>query len=215
MDTNLAFQEDIREEMLNGRPVLMSPRPTTDHNRISFNIAKIFDTYLNSLTPLTKKKDCAIISHRISNFERYWQCMNYTELAIQLVDMRASAPQIKMERTMSQIARGEILALNYLAANGNRAYPKDMSKALMLTTARIAAILKSLEGQEMITRTTDPTDSRQVIVCLTEKGVDLVEERRTDMISLVAKMLEALGEEDAKAYVRIQTRLIELGDIWR
>ena len=35
------------------------------------------------------------------------------------------------------------------------------------------------------------------------------------MISLVAKMLEALGEEDAKAYVRIQTRLIELGDIWR
>ena len=67
----------------------------------------------------------------------------------------------------------------------------------------------------MITRTTDPTDSRQVIVCLTEKGVDLVEERRTDMISLVAKMLEALGEEDAKAYVRIQTRLIELGDIWR
>lgn len=141
--------------------------------------------------------------------------MNYTELAIQLVDMRASAPQIKMERTMSQIARGEILALNYLAANGNRAYPKDMSKALMLTTARIAAILKSLEGQEMITRTTDPTDSRQVIVCLTEKGVALVEERRTDMIGLVAKMLEALGEEDAKAYVRIQTRLIELGDIWR
>lgn len=46
MDTNLAFQEDIREEMLNGMPVLMSPRPTTDHNRISFNIAKIFDTYL-------------------------------------------------------------------------------------------------------------------------------------------------------------------------
>ena len=141
--------------------------------------------------------------------------MDYTELAIQLIDMRASAPQIKMERTMSQIARGEVLALNYLAANGNRAYPKDMSKALMLTTARVAAMLKSLEGQDMITRTPDPADSRQVIVCLTEKGVDLVEERRTDMISLVAKMLEALGEEDAKAYVRIQTRLIELGDIWR
>ena len=116
---------------------------------------------------------------------------------------------------MSQIARGEVLALNYLAANGNRAYPKDMSKALMLTTARVAAMLRSLEGQDMITRTPDPSDSRQVIVCLTEKGVALVEERRIGMIHSVAKMLEALGEEDAKAYVRIQARLIELGDVWR
>lgn len=141
--------------------------------------------------------------------------MDYTELAIQLIDMRAAAPQIKMERTVSQIARGEILALNYLTANGNRAYPKDMSKALMLTTARVAAMLKSLEGQGMITRTPDPSDSRQVIVCLTEKGIAMVEERRAGMIHSVAKMLETLGEEDAKAYVRIQARLIELGDIWR
>ena len=141
--------------------------------------------------------------------------MDYIELAVQLIDMRATVPQIKMERTMSQIARGEILALNYLAANGNQAYPKDMSRALMLTTARVEAMLKSLEGQGMITRSPDPSDSRQVIVCLTEKGVALVEERRTGMIHSVAKMLEALGEEDAKAYVRIQARLIELGDIWR
>ena len=125
--------------------------------------------------------------------------MDYTQLAIQLIDMRASAPQIKMERTVSQIARGEVMALNYLAANGNRVYPKDMSRALMLTTARIAAMLKSLEGQGMVTRTPDPADSRQVIVSLTEKGVTLVEERRTGMIRSVAKMLEALGEEDAKA----------------
>ncbi|MGC2872088.1 MarR family winged helix-turn-helix transcriptional regulator [Ihubacter sp. mB4P-1] len=141
--------------------------------------------------------------------------MNYTELAIQLIDMRACAPQIKMERAMSQIARGEILALNYLAANGNRAYPKDMSRALMLTTARVAAMLKSLERQDMITRTPDSADNRQVIVSLTEKGISLVEERRTAMIHSVAKMLEALGEEDAEAYVRIQAKLIELGDIWR
>lgn len=141
--------------------------------------------------------------------------MDYTLLAIQLIDMRASAPQIKMERTMAQIARGEILAMNYLAANGNQAYPKDMSRALMLTTARVAAMLKSLEDQGMVTRTPDPADSRQVIVSLTEKGFTLVEERRTRMIHAVSKMLEALGEEDAKAYVRIQAKLIELGDIWR
>lgn len=141
--------------------------------------------------------------------------LDYTQLAERLIDMRTRTPQLKMERTMSQIARGEVLALNYLAANGNQAYPKDMSKALMLTTARIAAMLKSLEGQGMVTRTPDPADNRQVIVSLTKKGAALVEERLSGMIHSVAKMLEALGEEDAKAYVRIQAKLVELGDIWR
>lgn len=85
----------------------------------------------------------------------------------------------------------------------------------MLTTARVAAMLKSLEGQDMITQISNPSGSWQVIVCLTKKGIALIEERRTEMIHSVAKMLEALGEEDAKTYVRIQARLIERGGIWR
>lgn len=141
--------------------------------------------------------------------------MNYNELAEQLVNMRASMPQMKMERAMSQMTRGEILALNYIAANGNKVYPKDISKALMLTTARITAMLKSLEDQQLITRTPDAADSRQVIVELTETGVSVVEERRSALVKAVAKMLEFLGADDAKAYVRIQKKLIETGDIWR
>lgn len=70
--------------------------------------------------------------------------MDYIELAVQLIDMRATVPQIKMERTMSQIARGEILALNYLAANGNQAYPKDFSMAATLAVVSIRALLISL-----------------------------------------------------------------------
>lgn len=141
--------------------------------------------------------------------------MDYIELAEQLVNMRASMPQVKMERAMSQMARGEILALNYIAANKNKVYPKDISKALMLTTARIAAMLKSLEKQKLIIRMPDTADSRQVIVELTEAGASIVEERRGAMIKAAAKMLESLGAEDAKAYVRIQKKLIETGDIWR
>lgn len=141
--------------------------------------------------------------------------MDFYELAKQLFDIRASMPQIKMERTLHQRAMSEVLALNYLAANGNKAYPKDISKALMLTTARIAAMLKTLEKRKLITRTPDPHDSRQVIVELTESGTAMVEERRRETIQTTAKMLEALGEEDAKAYIRIQKRLVELGTIWR
>ena len=38
MADNLAYQEEIRDEMLNGRVVLMSPRPAVNHNRVIGNI---------------------------------------------------------------------------------------------------------------------------------------------------------------------------------
>lgn len=47
MNTNLAYQEDLPEELIDGEFVAMSPRPTTLHNRIAGNIFWIFRTYLN------------------------------------------------------------------------------------------------------------------------------------------------------------------------
>lgn len=46
MNTNLAYQEEIREELINGQVVAMSPKPRFNHHRIAWNIANIFDDYL-------------------------------------------------------------------------------------------------------------------------------------------------------------------------
>lgn len=45
MDDNLAYQEEPWEEIIDGKVVAMSPRPSYNHNRISFNITKIFDRH--------------------------------------------------------------------------------------------------------------------------------------------------------------------------
>ena len=42
MADGLAHQEEIRDEMLNGKVVLMFPRATVNHNRALLNIARIF-----------------------------------------------------------------------------------------------------------------------------------------------------------------------------
>ena len=47
MNSNLAYrQEEIWEELIDGKAVAMSPRPTTNHYHVSFNIAHIFANYL-------------------------------------------------------------------------------------------------------------------------------------------------------------------------
>lgn len=141
--------------------------------------------------------------------------MDFKKLANELIDLRANMPQTKMDKERMQMVRGEAFTLNFLAANGNKAYPKDLSKSLMLTSARIASIVKSLEQRGIVTRTPDPSDSRQTIVELTNAGINLVEERRKTLLKSTEKMLEALGEEDAIAYVRIQKKIMELSSIWR
>ena len=141
--------------------------------------------------------------------------MDYTELAEQLIQLRSKVPQIKMERSIAEMGRGEALVLQYLSSNNNQGYPKDISRALMLTTARIAAILKNLEKHNLITRTPDVLDNRQIVVRLTEEGVASISARKEKLVQATANMLEALGEEDAKAYVRILGKLVSIENTWK
>lgn len=55
MDSNLAYREEVREELINGEVVAMSPSPTFNHNRVAFRIALLFEHYL-------KGKPCTAIA---------------------------------------------------------------------------------------------------------------------------------------------------------
>lgn len=46
MNSNLAYREKIREELIDGKVVSMSPRPVVNHNFVSQNISFIFKQYL-------------------------------------------------------------------------------------------------------------------------------------------------------------------------
>lgn len=59
MNGNLAYQDERREELIGGTIVAMSPRPSFNHNRISYNISRIFGNYLHgkSCTPIADGTD--------------------------------------------------------------------------------------------------------------------------------------------------------------
>ena len=41
-----AYQEKFREELIDGKTVMMSPRPSFNHNQVAYNIATLFANYL-------------------------------------------------------------------------------------------------------------------------------------------------------------------------
>ena len=50
MENNVACQEEIWTEIINGKVIAMSPRPSVNHHRVSLNIANIFSGFLKGKT---------------------------------------------------------------------------------------------------------------------------------------------------------------------
>jgi DNA-binding MarR family transcriptional regulator len=69
--------------------------------------------------------------------------------------------------------------------------------------------LNSLESKGWITRKIDVSDRRRILVEMTPEGKEQVEKHFQMIMKTTTKMLEYLGEQDAKEYIRIMRRLAE------
>lgn len=101
--------------------------------------------------------------------------MDYMTLAKEFIDLRSASQSIRIERETVKMMKGELFVLLYLHKYNGVAYPKDLSKAMSATTARVAVILNHLEAKQFIIRQNDPNDSRQTIINITEKGQEEIE----------------------------------------
>ena len=134
--------------------------------------------------------------------------MDYTALADELLKIRTDMLLVPAYQGISKMTMGEQFVLNYLATNDNVIHPKELSEKMVVSTARIAALLNRLEEKKMIRRYTDPEDNRQVIVTMTEEGKQEACRNRAEVISKIEVVLEKIGPEDAEASIRIQKKIL-------
>lgn len=109
--------------------------------------------------------------------------------------------------------RGSMKSDNFILffiATKETVLPKEISEELSITQARVTNVLNKLANDGFITRETDPLDRRRVIVKITDKGREKGQKEREIFINKAAKLFEALGEEDARQYVRIMGKIAQL-----
>ena len=135
--------------------------------------------------------------------------MYYESLAYQLLNVRAKMLQVPAHQEISKMMRGELFVLNYLKEHDGVVHPKELSEKLAVSTARIARLLKHMEEQGLIVRFADANDSRQVVVQITEQGAAEIDHVRKKVLEYTARMLENLGADDAKEYIRIQEKICQ------
>lgn len=133
--------------------------------------------------------------------------MFYELLAEEYFEIRTRMMKMPKNRQMNRALQGELFVLEYLMAHDREAHPKDLSRAMAVSTARVARLLKHMEEKMLIIRRMDGKDNRQVIVSLTDEGVALGEEQHEESRRAIIEMLEKLGSEDAREFIRILKKI--------
>lgn len=135
--------------------------------------------------------------------------MNYDDLVTQLIHTRIKINKLPCGETMFFDSKGEAMVMGYLAHEKKQEQPSVLAEQCLVSTARIASILNSLEKKDLITRNPDSIDARKINVTLTEKGLKLTKIKDVQIFSKMKEMLKFLGEEDAQNHVRIMKRISE------
>lgn len=133
--------------------------------------------------------------------------MEFRTLAEDL--LRTMAYQKMPMEKPNQMSVGERGILNYLRYVRDGALAGDLSRDLGITTGRTASALKNLEKKGLIARDAAEDDRRCVVVHITPSGVEAAESLRKEVLEHTELMLRTLGEDDARAYVRIVKRIVE------
>lgn len=136
--------------------------------------------------------------------------MDYTKLAEEFLEKMHLLKRTKPQKRVDETMRGEMFALQYIYRHGADVLPSAISDEVDISTARIAATLNGLESKGLITRQIDTSDRRRILVNLTESGRELAESVGREMLSDMSKMFSILGEKDAKEYLRITGRILEI-----
>ena len=130
----------------------------------------------------------------------------YEALAQEMMSALDQTIKSPPQEEISAAMRGEMAVLRLLGREAKPLPAGEISRALSMTTSRIAAVLGSLEKKDMILRQADEIDKRRVLVTLTQKGDAFFLKRRQEVMEHMTEMLQYLGKEDAAHLVRIIKR---------
>ena len=104
---------------------------------------------------------------------------------------------------MNRAYKGELFVLQFLSMREVAAIPSELSAALHSSTARISALLGSLEKKGQIERDIDRKNRRNILVTITEAGRTRARKERIELEKILAHVFEEMGEEDVAEYLRL------------
>ena len=105
--------------------------------------------------------------------------------------------------------RGLHVILRRLTEAGGSLCAGDISDDLCMSTPRVAAALKTLEGKGYIVRTRDTDDKRKTVVSVTDEGRAAAKRDEQEIIELVMYLYDTVGDDDLNEFLRISSAIAD------
>ena len=102
--------------------------------------------------------------------------------------------------------------LCYLQEADHEVIAGDLARELNVSTARIAAMLRKMEKNGLISRYRSPVDARQTVVEITQAGRACVDKMKEQILTRMELLLEKVGKEDIEEFIRISQKIKEVLD---
>lgn len=133
--------------------------------------------------------------------------MSSREDAIAFLQELCSCFPRPLYHKVEETQKGVGFVLAYLAQAEDEVFAGDFARELNVSTARIAALLKVMEKNGLITRHTSPKDARRTVVEITPAGLAGANEIREQILQKIELLLERVGKEDLDELIRISRKI--------
>lgn len=133
---------------------------------------------------------------------------NQESMIRELMELRFRVGKCARPLALKDYTKGEMFVLNFLSQNSGVFIPKDISMVMAISSARVAAILKSLESKGLIERIKNKDDHRQTLVRLLPEGKEVVSRTDRGLFRFIGDIMEQLGPEDSAEYLRLEKKIV-------
>ena len=134
-----------------------------------------------------------------------------TEAERLMLEFRTCAPQ-KIFSRVEETKRGMGFVLLMLENSDREIVAGDIAEGMNVSTARVAALLKKMEQNGLITRENSSSDARRTVVKITPKGRETVLEKRAEFLKKTELLIEKVGMKDLEEFIRISRKIRDVLD---
>ncbi|MDE5593161.1 MAG: MarR family transcriptional regulator [Clostridiales bacterium] len=110
-------------------------------------------------------------------------------------------------KNLDERSKGLHVILRLLDNVGGTVVAGYIAEELNMSTPRVAAALKALEGKGYIVRSSSADDRRKTVVTITEKGRAATKRDEDALIGLVSHLFDTVGEKDLNEFLRISSAI--------
>ncbi len=102
--------------------------------------------------------------------------------------------------------------LGFLMCSGKEVSAGEISEYMHVSTARVAVLLKKMADKGLITKQTDPSDGRRVMVSITDEGKAAFLEKQKEILLYGGAVVDHFGVERIEEFIESCRQIREVVD---